>query len=188
MESLIENRPKSGETDLAFRRLDAILRAYGIKHAVVRSIHCQRLLEKSIEDGRQDSDLQSIASKLLFAELDHGIEMIDRAIEIEPDERNRNRLLVAINRARIADNNPEALLGLKELNTEEARLLAFIYRAQYVPELKRRSMGAPALRFEGINGVTTGTTQIFARSRILLKLSRVLGIVCLFLIIYLFAR
>ncbi|MEM7791399.1 MAG: hypothetical protein AAF546_08355 [Verrucomicrobiota bacterium] len=188
MEPLIDNQPQTMEADFAFRRVDAILRAYGIKHAVVRSAHSQRLLQEAIESRVEGADLQSIASQLVFAELDRGIEMIDRSIQIEPDKTNRNRLLVAINRARIADENPEALLGLRELNTEEARLLAFVYRAQYVPELKRRSMGAPALRFEGINGVTTGTSQIFTRSRLLLQLSRALGIACLFLIIYLFAK
>ncbi|MEM8867338.1 MAG: hypothetical protein AAGC73_03635 [Verrucomicrobiota bacterium] len=188
METSLDRSLLKEEADTAFRRLDAILLAYGIRHAAIRSTHCQRILRQAQGLREPTSSLESDAVNLLFEELEQGITRMHHSIEIEPDAAYRNRLLVSINRTNIAIENPEAILGLSKLNEEQCRTLAFAYKAQYVPELKRRSMGAPALRFEGIDGVTSGTTQIFANYPLFQKLAPALGAACLLLIVYLFAK
>ena len=181
---------QSEASDIAFRRIDSILRAHGLNHSAIRAGHCQRILHKALAQAGPESKLpiETRASQLLFSELDNGLEALARSIQPAPEPLDRHRLLIAINRCRIAQQHPDALLGLAQLPAAEATQLREIYQTQHIPELKRRSMGAPTLRFETLDDVTSTTTALFGKWPLSRKLTPLLWLLLLLLLVYLFAK
>ena len=181
---------QSEASDIAFRRIDSVLRAHGLSHSAIRARHCQRILSNALTQAGTDNEtsVETRASQLLFNELDRGLEALARAIEPAPEPLDRHRLLIAINRAGIAQKYPDALLGQGQLPAEEAAELRELYQTQHIPELKRRSMGAPTLRFETLDEVTSTTTALFGKWPLSAKLIPLLWALLLFLLVYLFAK
>lgn len=166
------------------------MRAYGVSHSAIRSQHCQRILDSALSEAVDNNEqpIESIASQRLFHELEKGLEGLQSGIVQQNATIDRHRLLMAINRCRIAQKFPDALLGLKALPQAQADALKETYEIQHVPELKRRSMGAPTLRFETLDDVTSGTTAFFEQWPIARRIVPALLAFLLILIVYQFAK
>ncbi len=177
------------EADIAYRRVDAILRAHGIDHAAIRGAHTQRIVTQAVQANHSASQqLESVAAEQLLNELQRGFEQITASIQRGDASINRNRLLIALPKTKIPTDHPEALLGLDKLTAEESNALHRAYYTQTSPALKRSSMGASALRFESIDEVTSQTIALFEKLPLLKKALPWLASGLAIFLIYQFAK
>lgn len=179
---------KTAEADLAYRRIDAILRAYGIRHAAIRGNEVQRVLVEAVRShaGAAQS-LESFAAEQVFLELDTGLGRILQTLPLE-ETVDRNRVLTALRKSRIPLNHPEALLGKEYLCEDELKQLGQIYKARTSPPLKRSSMGAPTLRFESIDELSRRIALLISKVPFGEKMLTSVAVLMFFLFVYLFAR
>lgn len=190
MDALVE-RPglKTPEADIAYRRIDAILRAYGVQHAALRGLHTQRLLVEAVEQQpRTDKPLEAIAAGLLLLELQTGLTHLTVLLSDETASVNRDRLLIAVKKTLIPANYPDVLLGHAQLDDAEAEALRLAFHTQNKLVLKRSSMGAPTLRFESIDGLTSRVIDFLDRIPYLMRALPVAGIGLILIVIYHFAK
>lgn len=177
------------EADIAYRRVDAILRAHGIQHAAIRGAHIQRIVTEAVQAKHPASQqLETVAAEMLLKELQLGFEQIGASIQRGDVTVDRNRLLTALRKTSIPANHPEALLGIDELTADESNALQRAYYTQTSPALKRSSMGASALRFESIDEVTSQTIAIFEKLPLLKKALPWLGVGLIIFLVYQFAK
>jgi len=179
---------KTGEADLAYRRLDAVLRAYGIRHAAIRGNEVQRLLVEAVRShaGAVQS-LESFAAEKVFSELDAGLKRIMHSLPLD-EAADRNRVLTALRKSKIPLKHPEALLGKEDLSEGELNRLAQIYKARTSPALNRSSMGAPTLRFESIDELSRRIAVYVGKIPFGEKVLTTVAVLLFFLFVYLFAR
>ncbi|WP_269522792.1 hypothetical protein [Coraliomargarita parva] len=193
MAPLVQNDPRiqQADTDLAYQRVEAILRAYGIRHAAVRGLHTQRILFEALDAKTRNNNpkaLDAIAADRTLDEIEAGLARISPELVDGADKIDTNKLLLAIRRAQVPARQPEVLIEGAPLGPEDTQQLRDLYRLQLVPELRRRSMGAPTLRFETIEDVATTTTAVFGRVPLLRKLGPALLLILMVWIVYIFSK
>jgi hypothetical protein len=177
------------EADTAHRRVDAILRAYGVQHAAFRGIQTQRILTTALNQ-KTDSPkpLESVAAQIVLHELQAGLEKLGESIASEDAAINSHRLLIALKKTPIPLDYPDAILGHAPLPSDQINALRSLYNIQNRPALKRSSMGAPKLRFESIDGMTSQAVALFDKIPFSKNALALLGIVLVFFLVYFYAK
>jgi len=177
------------ESDIAYRRVDAMLRAFGLEHAAIRGGQTHRILRTSIDIQRKSGQpLEAIAAARVFEELTSGLAQLTSHLSELGDALSEEKLLLALRKTDIPRKHPQVLLGSESATPAELEALVATYRTQNMPEVKRMSMGAPTIRFETIEEVTSTTYALIERVPLLNKLVP-LGIAAGFLfVMYTFAQ
>ena len=84
METLVVGpRLSSNAANVAYRRIDALLRAYGIQHAAVRGVHTHRILREALgTPGGAETPLEATAARIVLDEVhDEFVEATLKAAE-----------------------------------------------------------------------------------------------------------
>jgi len=190
MASVIQNPEiNKTSTDIAYRRIDSLLRAYGLQHAAIRGLQTQRILSTAIAIQRNTQEpLEAIAAKEVFKEMQSGLSQLSEHLPELGETRSTEKLLLALRQTDIPKTNPQILLGNEAPDAPHLTRLTETYRIQNMPEVKRMSMGAPTLRFESLEEVTEQTSALFDRFPILRKLVPVAMTALFVFLIYTFAK
>ncbi len=190
METIIQSPGlNTTEADIAYRRVDAILRAYGVHHAAVRAVHIQRILSEAVRQQSNTSEqLEAVAAGILLQELQTGLSKLAATIHDDVTSIHRHSLLISVKKAQIPLDHPETLLGLAPLSGEAAFALRRAFHTQNHPVLRRSSMGPPTLRFESIDGLTSRILTLLDSIPFLKQALPSVGVLLVFLVVYLFAK
>ena len=190
MDPIGDSHPlNTAEVDLAYRRVDAILRAYGMQHSAIRSAHTQRILSIITQANHPPtSHLEASAAQMVLEEIQQGLSKLSESIAKDGSKVDQDRLLIAVKKAQLPVDIPDALLGLTALTEEQTHKLRSAYASHHRPVLKRSSMGAAALRFESIDGITSRISEFISKIPFLKTTLPLVGALLLGLLIYWFAK
>ncbi len=175
-------------TDRAYDRVDALLRAYGISHSVARSRYCLRILGEAISLREKDTPLETLAARIALKELESGIDQLILSMGVAVEAIDRDHFSLALQRARVPQRFPDAILGNEPLDDDLCELIRRHYESQSAPTLRRVSMGASTLRFDRIDNMTGSTARWFKEHPYLYNLLRAMLWGMFFYAIYFFAR
>jgi hypothetical protein len=165
----LENDPCA---DLAYRRIDALLRAYGLNHAVVRSRYANQILENALTDSTEPTaNLEARAAAIVLHDIDTNLNAIAEHLKTIGVVSERDALLLALRKTGIPSDRPDAIIGHGKLGKAEIETLAAVLRVQPSTVIKRVSMGAPTIRFTSIDEVTGSTIRVMSRFPLLRKIA-----------------
>lgn len=190
MESIITDETlNSPEVDIAYRRVDALLRSFGLQHSAIRATQAQRILTESLViKFAKGGALEAIAADKVFQEISHGLRRLKEDLAPLEDGLSNEKLLLALYKTDIPKKHPYVLLGHESASSDELQQVHAAYRSQNMPEVRRRSMGAPTIRFETIEEMASQTQAVFERLPLLSRLLPLGLVAVFFFIIYSFAR
>lgn len=155
-------------TDRAYGRVDALLRAYGFSHSVVRSQYCLDILDEAMRQIPTDEDqLESASAGIALGRIKTGIDRTIVAVGLTVESVNREDFNLALQATQVPRKHPNILLGDQHPEAELIGQILRGYESQAQPTLHRISMGASTLRFDAIGEVTTTTERFFASHPIL---------------------
>lgn len=174
--------------DLAYRRIDSLLRAYGINNAAIRSQESHRILHDTLIEAPINAELEHCAALKTFANIELGMDRIAQALKLEADEVDFEKLRLAIQYSKTLQAEPKVLLATCQLTQVHESALKNSYARKIMPDLQRTSMGASVLRFDTIDDVTTSTGKLFTRLPWLRKAATVLLASSILFLIYHFAK
>jgi hypothetical protein len=172
----------------AYQRIDALLRAYGIRNAAVRGEIALGILQESISATTQSSALEALGASVVLNKLDKAILQLQPDRENAEDRGSQKKLYLAIQHTRLPQRRPDLLLGYAQAEPDELQRLENALLLRKSPSLRRQSMGAPTLRFEGIEEVTSTTTAFFERWPLLRTSAKLFGVSLMIVLVYQFAK
>jgi len=180
---------RSQMTDRAYGRIDALLRAYGFSHSVVRSQYCLRILEQAQQELSETGDpLETLAARITLKRIKLGVEKIMSDVGLATESMKPEDFYLALQAAGIPQNAPEIILA-KEVPTDTLlQQIRLHYESQAKPTLRRISMGAPSLRFDAIDEMTGSTERFLQQHPKLIPLLKTILISATFYLVYLFAK
>jgi hypothetical protein len=180
----------SEQANVAYNRIDALLRAYGVQHAAVRAVHAHRILHNSFAQALPEpADPEVIATHLVLDDISRALDGIADQMSRDGHEPvEKDRLFIAVRKSGIPRDHPEVFLGSAQLHEDDLNELRRVYEIQPAPRIQRMSMGAPVLRFESIDEVAEGTSAAFGKIPFFRRLVQALAAFGLLFIVYTFAK
>lgn len=176
-------------SDIAYRRVDSMLRALGLQHAAMRGIHTHRIITASIVIWRNTGQpLEAIAAEMTLSEIKSGLHILTQQLTVLRKQLTHETLLLTLRKTDIPNQYPEVVLGHTAPNEQILSQLMTEFQTQNMPMVQRMSMGASTLRFETMEEVTSHTAAFFHKVPILFKLLFFGSIVAFYYVIYLFAK
>jgi hypothetical protein len=176
-------------TDLAYGRIDALLRAYGINHSAARGQYCLRFLAEAEEQVESNEDgLESCAARIAMGRINQGVDAIIVAAGLSLENTNRENFHLALQASSIPQRHPEVILDSVPPDEAICKSIRSYYEAQDRPTLRRISMGASTLRFDAIDEVTQSTERFFQRHPLLRRLLKIILISLTIYLVYSFAK
>ncbi|MBT64433.1 MAG: hypothetical protein CML13_14620 [Puniceicoccaceae bacterium] len=181
---------QTAQTDLAYNRIDALLRAYGFSHAVTRSRYCLEILEQALEASTQEEEqaLETVAARIALRRIHSGVIAISEAAELATEAVSVEDLYLALQAAKIPQNAAEIILSGSSIDESRLETIRAHYQSQAKPSLRRTSMGAPSLRFDAIDEVTNSTERYLQKHPAVLKALKLSIASITLYIVYIFAR
>lgn len=177
------------ESDIAYRRVDSMLRALGLQHAALRGIHTYRIVTASLVIWRTTGQpLEAIAADMTQKEIKNGLQRLTQQLPELSEQLTEETLLLTLQKTGIPNKYPEVLLGYADTDAFVLEQLDAEFQTQNMPMVQRMSMGASTLRFETMEEVTSHTAAFFQKYPILTKLLPIVMIIAFYYVIYLFAR
>ncbi|WPJ97184.1 hypothetical protein SH580_05610 [Coraliomargarita algicola] len=189
METL-SHLPTDAQTDLAYNRIDALLRAYGFSHAVTRSQYCLEILEEAIVASTHEKEqaLETVAARIALNRIRSGVTAVSNAAGLTEQPVSVEDLYLALQAAKIPQNAADIILANSPIDEPRLTAIRAHYQSQAKPSLRRTSMGAPSLRFDAIDEVTDSTERYLQRHPALLKALKLSIVSVTLYIVYIFAR
>ncbi|MGZ0656124.1 hypothetical protein ACWPKO_09245 [Coraliomargarita sp. W4R53] len=180
---------RSQMTDRAYGRVDALLRAYGFSHSVVRSQYCLRILEQALQELSPAGDsLETLAARITLNRIKVGVEKIMTDVGVSIESVKPEDFYLALQAAGIPQNAPEIILAKDVPDDAQLQQIRLHYESQAKPTLRRISMGAPSLRFDTIDEMTGSTERFLQKYPKLVPLLKLILISATFYLVYIFAK
>lgn len=164
MESIKRVSYCSDANDIAYDRVNALLRAFGIQSSSIRSTEAQRILAAAVQtESTSSQPLETIVAETVYREIHKSLNTLSSLLSESSEGASHEKLLLALKLTNIPHKHPQVILGVDLPTEEELVILKQVYRRQNFPKVKRSSMGPSALRFESIDEMTTQTSALLTR-------------------------
>lgn len=189
MEAVMQSKAfNTNDADSAYHRIDALLRAYGIKNAAIRGHYSQRILQEALQQKPSSEHLESYVAQITIAKIRQGVEQLATHMTTVDETVDMDNFYLALQRSKIPQMYPDVILAQETLNQQAMTLVRKHYDIQATPSIRRISMGASPLRFDSIDEVTGSTSRLLKGKPLLQILVKGLFGLLILTIIYQFSK
>lgn len=172
--------------DLAYRKVDGLLRSYGMRNTWYRHLRTREILVQAIRESDGSGDLERRVGELAQASVDAWFEKLAQASGFHSGHDRLERIRLAVLHEHFCERWPESFLA-GELNAEAVASLA-AFRMQPSPPLERSTLGPSTLDFGTAESVAEHARTVVHRWPVLRAVLFYGVMTLLAYIIYIFAR